>query len=192
MSKFQTLADIYEAKFLTGQLLPRLVQNVVHKGLSSHGILPGVARGATEKHDLGLADDGDRVAEACLRDLTVHVESLDNARSLRRDRLARAIVSGGSLQSVAGLHHSVAGGGTCRSGRLRLLAAKCDRHLPAVARTLAFGSGACDLACRGWLLSCSGALSCALLLRFGSLHVLSSHANFFSLTLRIINYYIAA
>ena len=76
--------------------MPSLVKDVVHEGLSCHGVFASVACGTTEKDHLGLADDSDRVTEASLRDLTINLKCLNDLRGETSHGLASTISTCGA------------------------------------------------------------------------------------------------
>ena len=79
------------------KLGPLLIQNVEHVGLTSHGVLACIAGRTTEEHHLLFGHDGDSVAEARLRDLTVDLDVLDRAT---RHFISGAIIAGCGLLTV--------------------------------------------------------------------------------------------
>lgn len=62
---------------LTIEFRPCLSENVEQVCLPCHGVLAGVSSGSSKEDDLGLADEGDSVAETRHWNLAIHIEFLN-------------------------------------------------------------------------------------------------------------------
>jgi hypothetical protein len=63
--------------------LPIFAQNIEQESFPCHAILPGIASRSSEEHNFLLGNNRHCVTEACLRDLSVHFNLL-NERILFR------------------------------------------------------------------------------------------------------------
>ena len=125
---------------LTGQFLPRFVQNIVHESLARHRVFASVAGGTTEKHDFSLADNGDRVSKSSLGYFAVDFQSLDDLGHVwhlaTSHRLTWTIVAGSLGKCILPFHNSVTGVARGTGWRSLLLTAKGDRHRSSLGGTL--------------------------------------------------------
>ena len=125
---------------LTGQFLPRFVQNIVHESLARHRVFASVAGGTTKKHDFSLADNGDRVSKSSLGYFTVDLQSLDDLGHVwhlaTSHRLTWTIVAGSLGKCILPFHNSVTGVARGTGWRSLLLTSKGDRHRSSLGGTL--------------------------------------------------------